>query len=165
MNENIDLTKILKDVPNGTKLYSPLFGVVEFIKVSVAEGEYPIITSEGDFVADGRYYEEHKKGECLLFPSKDQRDWSKFEMPTNKKVKVTLHPFDRVLVRDNVYNDWRVDILSHIIEDKYPYVGIGNAWRCCLPYTSETAHLIGTTDTPSVEYEIEYDKSFSDAKL
>lgn len=33
MNENIDLTKILKDCPNGTELYSLVHGEVEFQKV------------------------------------------------------------------------------------------------------------------------------------
>ncbi len=34
MNENIDLTKILKELPKGTKLYSPLFGEVYLTEVS-----------------------------------------------------------------------------------------------------------------------------------
>ena len=42
MNENIDLTKILKDCPKGFKLYTPLIGEVEFIKVH--EGTLPVLT-------------------------------------------------------------------------------------------------------------------------
>ena len=34
MNENIDLTKILKDCPKGTKLYTPIWGYVTFIKIN-----------------------------------------------------------------------------------------------------------------------------------
>ena len=33
MNENIDLTKILKDCPKGTKLYSTIYGVVRFDEI------------------------------------------------------------------------------------------------------------------------------------
>lgn len=33
MNENIDLTKILKDCPKGTKFYSPLFGEITFLGI------------------------------------------------------------------------------------------------------------------------------------
>ena len=33
MNENIDLTKILKDCPKGTKFYTPVWGEVVFIEV------------------------------------------------------------------------------------------------------------------------------------
>ena len=41
MNENIDLTKIMKDCPKGTKLYSMIHGYVELVKVSQFV-EYPI---------------------------------------------------------------------------------------------------------------------------
>lgn len=34
MNKNIDLIKILKDCPKGTKFYSILYGQVEFISVN-----------------------------------------------------------------------------------------------------------------------------------
>ena len=40
MNENIDLTKILKDCPRGFKLYSAVHGEVTFL--SIENGEYPI---------------------------------------------------------------------------------------------------------------------------
>ena len=33
MNENIDLTKILKDCPKGTKFYTPICGEVSFEKI------------------------------------------------------------------------------------------------------------------------------------
>ena len=46
MNKNIDLTKILKDCPDGTKLYSTIFGDVTFYCIDEI-AEYPIIlTSE-----------------------------------------------------------------------------------------------------------------------
>ena len=41
MNENIDLTKILKDCPKGTKLYSPIFGDVIYEGIDDKD-EYPI---------------------------------------------------------------------------------------------------------------------------
>lgn len=82
MNENINLTKILKDCPKGTKLYSTIFGEVEFIKcdllyqiVVAKEDKYYYFTSKGTFIF-GRI--EYNLGACALFPSKDQMDWSKF---------------------------------------------------------------------------------------
>ena len=42
MNENIDLTKILKDCPGGTKLYSTIYGEAKFISVEKFKGIYPI---------------------------------------------------------------------------------------------------------------------------
>ena len=60
MNENIDLTKILKDCPKWTKFYSTVYGEVAFDKIN-KECEYPIaiITSSNsdcDVTADGRLY-------------------------------------------------------------------------------------------------------------
>ena len=101
MNENIDLTKILKDCPIGTKLYLTLCGEVKLIKVE--NDTYPICVqnSNGDrfwLTKDGKYISS-LDGECILFPSKEQRDWSKFTAPWYKKEKfdpTELKPFDKV---------------------------------------------------------------------
>lgn len=90
MNENIDLTQILKDCPKGTKLYTPLAGEVTF-KGVYNENTYPIevinkFDDEISFDSKGRYFSEFD--ECLLFPSKENRDWSKFKAPWTKNEKV-----------------------------------------------------------------------------
>ena len=85
MNENINLIEILKDCPQGTKLYSTVFGDVEFDRIDTILS-HPIVVRIGrieddhteTFAADGRLYSYHN-GECVLFPSKEQRDWSKFK--------------------------------------------------------------------------------------
>ena len=154
MNENIDLTKILKDCPKGWKFYSTLYGEVEFEKIK-KESEYPIviITKHGnnsDIKSDGRYYGEYDDGECTLFPSKDQRDWSKFSAPWYKKDKFdpkTLQPFDKVLVRDLNGHNWVCDLFSYIKEcTQFPYKCMASYYKCCIPYNDETKHLLGTTD-------------------
>ena len=91
----INLIEKLKDCPEGTKLYSPVFGEVEFIKI--VEGRYyPIkikfnqdddskitsLTAEGKLLA-------LEQGECVLFPSKDNRDWNKFDY----RIKPEYRPF------------------------------------------------------------------------
>ena len=152
MNENIDLTKILKDCPKGTKLYSPIFGEVDFIKICNGM-DYPIITKSGaynpNFTDLGLYYAD-RDGECLLFPSKDQRDWSKFTTPWYKKEKFdpkTLNPFDRVIVRDDNCYEWVCTIFSHHGDDYgYPYNTASGAYVYCIPYNNDTKHLVGTTD-------------------
>ena len=89
MNENINLVKILKDCPKGTKLYSTTYGEVTFYAINEEE-EYPIIlhTTNNfwiDVTASGRHVIEYEdSGECTLFPSKDQRDWSKFRLPLKR---------------------------------------------------------------------------------
>ena len=161
MNENIDLTKILKDCPNRFKLYTPLMGEVVFIKVS--ECTLPVMTlhSSGiylSFTKEGYYFNFNNiESECLLFPSKDQRDWSKFTAPWYKKEKFdpkTLQPFDKVLVRDKDSENWMIQLFSHIIEDEvdYPYSCIINPYRYCIPYNDYTKHLVGTKDEPSDYY-------------
>ena len=94
MNEKIDLRQILRGCPKGTELYSPLFGTVYFYKIEHNYGYPIIVTYEKEniktcisFTSDGRYLSEYDNGECLLFPSKDQRDWSKFKAPWLNKPK------------------------------------------------------------------------------
>ena len=156
MNENIDLTKILKYCPEGTKLYSPVFGDVEFVRVCQNDSvDFPIEFKLSDnslnsVTTDGRLYEEFN-GECILFPSKDQRDWSKFTAPCLKKKKFdpkTLKPFDKVLVRDADYNNWRCSLFSHIETDRhlFPYATSGGNYSCCIPYNDDIKHLVGTTE-------------------
>ena len=80
MNENLNLVEILKDCPKGIKLYSTIFGDVKFNHVE--NDTYPIVLDVREGFTfrvsqDGRYINDFN-GECTLFPSKEQRDWSKF---------------------------------------------------------------------------------------
>ena len=156
MNENINLTKILKDCPEGTKLYSTIFGEVEFVKcdnflyqiIVAKEGKYYCFTSEGTFIFERIKY---NLGECVLFPSKDQRDWSKFTGPWYKKEKFdpkTLKPFDRVLVKRGGKEDaWSCNIFSSYSEGTgYDFECLDDVYENCVPYNDDTKHLVGTTD-------------------
>ena len=149
MNENIDLTKILKDCPMGWKLYSSIHGEVQFGYIN--NGDFPIVvelsdSSDVDFTKDGKLYSDYD-GECVLLPSKDQRDWSKFTAPWYKKEKFdpkTLKAFDRVLVRDRDIEHWICNLFSHIINDEY--LCIGSCFIYCIPYNDDTKHLVGTKE-------------------
>ena len=155
MNEKIDLTKILKDCPRGTKLYSTIYGVVEFDDIDEYDRIYPIsfkvdADSFSTVTPDGRRFEDFD-GECTLFPSKEQRDWSKFTVPLCKKDKFdpkTLKPFDKVLVRDYGSVYWYCGVFSHIIvfEDVYKYATEKGLYKMCIPYNEDTKHLVGTTE-------------------
>lgn len=76
----MNIAEILKNCPSGVKLYSPIFGEVEFTKIHDFLNEIVCHTTIGiaRFYSDGRYY---KCGECMLFPSKEQRDWDEFLIP------------------------------------------------------------------------------------
>ena len=152
MNENIDLTKILKDCPKGTKLYSTVYGDVSFKEI--IDVVYPIAVSCKDkhtecFKADGKVMIDYD-GECCIFPSREQRDWSKFSAPWLKKEKFdpkTLKAFDRVLVKDEYSEIWSCDLFSHLDnEESYKYFTISTCWNYCIPYNDDTKHLVGTKE-------------------
>ena len=153
MNENLNLVEILKDCPKRTKLYSLMFGDVELEKISNDENDkkYPIFIRLNDntidcVAKDGRYSCNYD-GDCILFPSKEQRDWSKFKSNKPKFDPKTLQPFDKVLVRDSRQH-WCCDLFSHIVkkESTYHYLCVGSAFEYCIPYNDDTKHLVGTTE-------------------
>ena len=160
MNENIDLTKILMDCPKGWKLYSPLCGEVKFDSIT-ENSEFPITVlyeTMGIYLTrEGTYCSGIKGAECILFPSKDQRDWSKFTAPWYEKERFdpkTLKPFDKVRVRDYLDDPWKVDFYSHKnVNTEHLYRCVGNSYRFCIPYNDETKHLVGTTDEAPEYYE------------
>ena len=170
MNENIDLTKILKDCPIGWKFYSSVYGDVEFLGVSHCcpvplHGQDDELYLMDDFMRKkypiriksrfGEYDVSHEgklrvgAGECTFFPSRDQRDWSKFTAPWYKKEKFdpkTLNAFDKVIMKNNL-NEWTCAIFSHISDYNYgfPCNCCDRVYRYCIPYNDETKHLVGTT--------------------
>ena len=158
MNENINLVEILKDCPKGTKFYSSVYGELIYSGM-YTDSLYPKIyfIDENNrsiivgYYRDGRLYAT--KGECTIFPSKDQRDWSKFTAPWYKKEKFdlrTLKPFDKVLVRnDNSGSIWRVALFSCIMSNG---IFCECIWDQGVPYNDETKHLIGTSDDPDEKY-------------
>lgn len=237
----MNLIEILKDVPRDTKLYSPMFGDVFLVlalgdSISVHHGN-PNYTHE--FNKEGKYSEH---GECMLFPSRENRDWNTFNIfrkgdilvaygsgifiyngitnneldtlgaicginglnrlvikyistdrwcskkgtrkATDEEIKLLydrlkeegytwnahtltlslilnkvskfdinkLKPFDKVLVRDNNYSNWRCcffDSISELPGFKFRTAVSINAQ--CVPYNDETKHLVGTKE-PCPEY-------------
>ena len=161
MNENIDLTKILEGCPVGTMFYSSIYGDATFLKL-LPSHRYPVVVkiytkstklSTIISVTNGGQMTDCYDGECTLFPSKYQRDWSKFERFWDKpKVErfdiKTLHPFDKVLFRVGE-SPWRCGFFSHVVLDDF-----GKEVVCtpdglsaiCIPYNEDTKHLLGTTN-------------------
>ena len=78
MEEKINIAEILKDKPKGIRLYSPIFGECSFSFVREDTNDICVKKHNGEkalFDSKGLY---NILGECLLFPSKEMRDWSKF---------------------------------------------------------------------------------------
>lgn len=154
MNENLNLTKILEGCPEGTKLYSSIFGEVVFIRIDRENPSYPILIKVSfepkwrNITKQGKFYAA--VGECTLFPSKDQRDWSKFERFWDKPKAErfdpkTLQPFDKVLARSRTCDCWNALIFSHM-DFKHKAVCCEFSWEQCIPYNEETKDLVGTNE-------------------
>ena len=152
MNENLDLVEILKCCPKGTKLYSTVFGHVKLYLIRT--GDYPIIIeTKGGFLqylsGNGILRKDMKDSECILFPSKEQRDWSKFKAPVEKFDYNTLKPFDKVLVRRTNYDNWKA---SHYSFMDNKVMMCDACWEQGIPYNDKTKHLAGTSDMPEEKY-------------
>ena len=134
MNENIDLTKILKNCPRGWKFYSSVHGEVKFetikfqrlkyrydpyvpiyhqqifeedklpIKFTVQDVEY-CVSSAGEHIKG--------KGECTFFPSKDQRDWNKFQIPAKRGDIMMFTDKSAVFIIDTKKNNY-TDTIAYV---------------------------------------------------
>lgn len=167
MNENINLCEILKDAPKGTKLWSPVVGDCILERIEPEEAFPIVVLCEGNgfyfLTKEGFYAAGFDNAECVLFPSKDQRDWSKFVAPEVVSVPVTLHPFDRVLVRND--DEWMIEFFDHYqpTETTYhPFMGASQSYKYCIPYNKETAHLLGTKKECPIRYELSFSMEFKD---
>lgn len=111
MNNNINIVEILRYCPKGTKLYSPLFGELEFQNID-NNFVFPIVTEivnedckldskKAAFTKDGTYF-GIPNTESMLFPSRKVRDWKKF-----------FKPGDVVVLKDGtkagVFDKWNND--------------------------------------------------------
>ena len=157
MDENINLANILKDCPKDWVLYSPVCGYVHFVELA-AYDNIIVVDRSGNtlrFMSNGMY---RKNGECLLFPSYSNRDWSNFYAPwynpnqqqekkNGKFDPRSFQPFDKVLVRDTKEQKWVCNIFSHKENClEFPYMSVGNCNEFCIPYNDETKNILGTTD-------------------
>lgn len=152
MCNKIDLVEKLKNCPRGTKLYSTVHGEVQLLEVKESNKYYPIIAVKNNvkqtFTKDGRLIVEHKGAECILFPSKDQKDWNKWKCHKPKEPKFdpkTLQPFDKVLVRDRNINKWSCNLFSNINNNYYECIN-NLMYRYAIPFNNDTKHLIGTIE-------------------
>ena len=126
MENKINIAEILRDMPKGTKLYSPLFGKCELRGID--NSKYPIAIkvqsidgamSKG-IMKDGRYFDGYEDAECSLFPSARMRDWSKFF----KRGDVLI---DEDLGTAAVFDGWANDDYTEF-NTTIDYYKISDAW-------------------------------------
>ena len=150
--QDLNLCKILKYCPIGTKFWSPLLGEVELsfihgssVSVRYYTGGIWDINSDGTTTLGGV-----TSPEIMLFPSREQRDWTKvkYEPKKEKFDPKTLKAFDKVLV-NNENNTWQVELFSHMCQygpNNWYYQCAGDYYYRCLPYNDDTKHLLGTKE-------------------
>ena len=149
----MNIAEILKNKPENTKLYSPIFGEVKLVKAH--KGGIEVLDKQGIrriFFSNGTY---SMYGECMLFPSKENNDWNKFVVSPFKDGDIitlevskfdvnTLEPFDKILVRDSDYSPWRCAFFDSIIDNReYKFRTTLSVHSQCIPYNSNTRHLAG----------------------
>ena len=115
MEKEINIAEILKNVPIGTKLYSPLFGNV-FLKYI---GEIFITVRHhgktANFYHNSRLY-DYKGTEPMLFPSKEMRDWSK---ATWKKGDVLSCGVDNLCIFEKWANKEYIEFYAKFVTPNY----------------------------------------------
>lgn len=62
-----------------------------------------------------------------------------------------LHPFDKVLTRNNPDSTWSANYYSHKVKSGYVCVA-GFTHSYCIPYNDETKHLLGTKNDCPKKY-------------
>lgn len=148
----MEIVEILSGCPKGTPLYSTAYGVVVLENISPLPELYPVkVRLMGEvqvvtFTADGKVCLD---GECVLFPSRHNRDWSTFKVQHRT---YEFKTYDTVVARLNqkgVNGTWFPSFFAYCNHSElYPYFLIGSPSSAseCLPYNEQTAKLIGTTD-------------------
>lgn len=151
-NKMVNIAELLRDMPEGTMLYSPACGECKLEGVTLQDTPHPIgvdvcntgkenVITRMTFTKYGQVCDV-PDAKCLLFPSEEMRDWSKFF----KHGKYPFKPFDKVLVRDRDDDPWVIDLFSYYKMKSIVYVCMRSSWVQCIPYNEHTAHLIGTSD-------------------
>jgi hypothetical protein len=140
----MNLAKILKNVPAGTKLYSVVEGEVEFKYIT---HDFKIIvldhnSCEQEYHLSGRLFGCGLDGEVVLFPSKDNRDWDTFCI--FKKGDIIVDNTGIIAIFDSITKGSGPDVVVYKAIRKTngeikvkTDIGIGYASRCRLATKEE----------------------------
>ena len=132
MEQNLNIVEILKDKPQGTKLYSSACGECKLeevddksFKISFYNSKFGFMNGgEGYLDKNGKLYDD---GECVVFPSKEMRDWSKFAWKKGDVLQKNSHT--------QVIFDSFVSDTYDVIRCKY-FLNIDNGNETCIEETN-----------------------------
>lgn len=148
----LNLCEILKNCPKGEKFWSPMLGNVKFNSIDYEWQRVYVISETGanwHLNSDATITLDYvTSAEIMLYPSREQRDWSKVKYePREKKFNPnTLKPFDKIITRIDENGFWCCELFSFIEEGTNLVKGCGGYYKYCVPYNDDTKHLVGTTD-------------------
>ena len=108
MEQKLNIAKILKNKPRGTKLYSMIHGECTFEAVTDEIFKINFCTSKFGLTQSGectliKFGNMYDGGECIIFPSKEMRDWSKFSWKKGDVLKNTA--YEERVIFDGFLND------------------------------------------------------------
>lgn len=137
MNENINLVELLKDCPKGTKFYTPICGEVELVVI-----DDNLINTTNNiyncfFTKEG-YYSTKGTPECLLFPSKDQRDWNVWKEEQNQDKEINLKIGDYI----NFENESETYKIVNIIDEEIYYTPLSLVYDISYTFTLNKTPII-----------------------
>lgn len=132
------IEKILKEEP-GHIFYSPVIGDAKIMSIDEEEIKMKCTNHKARMWLNVYGHMREVDGECLIFPSKENRDWATII----KKEKHIFKPFERVLVRYDDDDSWRIDLFEEC-KSAY-YICMTDVFNQCIPYEGNE-HLLGTTN-------------------
>lgn len=122
METKINIVEILKDKPKGTKLYSSACGKCKLEEVDDKSFKISFYNSKFSFMKKGEGYLDkngqlYDDGECVVFPSKEMRDWSKFAW---QKGDILVNANNTHVIFEKFENDTYTTFIGrHIIGKHY----------------------------------------------
>ena len=152
-HQNLNLCELLRHCPENEQFWSPMLGDVIFYDINQSEGIVRVEMENGEILginADGTITIcGITSPEIMLYPSREQRDWSKvkFEQKKGKFDPKTLNAFDKVIARKDSDDSWNIDFFSCFKLTKIPLC-LGGIKCAVIPYNDDTKHLVGTTQEP-----------------
>lgn len=147
----MNIAEILKNCPKGTKLYSPIFGELEFDCITsinyICCNEFVAgYKKVRFFLSDGKFDES---GEIMLFPSKECKNWdncrlAKFDISS-------LKPYDKVLIKEEEDGCWVPTLISYVTTSEVFVIEKNDPVEYVIPY-EPNKHLVGKFEDPDKYY-------------
>lgn len=152
MEQKLNIAEILKNKPRGTKLYSMIHGKCSFEAVTDEIFKINFCTSKFGLTQSGectliKFGNMYDGGECIIFPSKEMRDWEKFSW---KKGDVLIRTNSEYCI--GIFDEWTSDDYS-TFSAKYINLGLSDNFSCS--YTCKTEEWEKTENSKNYISEIE----------